>query len=667
MSGHFSLSLACVLLLCATVSPVTAASDRDDVALEGQRMAFRAVYPQAELGIRDAALSQASILESYVLWPDLHAAYFKARIKGPHFNVADETAVLDYLERFGSLRPGRDLRYAYAVQLAEIGRLADFLGIYRQYYQGLDVPKLDCFALQAEILAGRQDRVVNRAISLWLVGQSQDKACDPVFDHLRGNGLLSAEHFRERYELAIDAREFTLARYLAGPLEPAYRDEATRWISARDNPSGFIAAHRRCDNSPQRRQQLLYALEQIAYRDPESAAIAWQDLRSHCSFSGLQIAAISRHIALWLARRHTLLAHDALASLPREAVDTEVLRWMARTSLRRHDWHGVIDSIAAMPRDEQSREEWQYWHARALRGIAQEDHALSMLHQLSGERSYYGFLAADDLDLQYTFAHSPTEQDDEVLAALESSDALVRARELFFVGMDSRGRSEWDAVINNLDAHEKAQAALLAHRWGWHSRAIAAVASAGQYDDLAIRYPLAYEKSFERYAADAGIQASWAFGVARSESLFMSDVQSSAGAVGIMQLMPDTGRSTAGDIRLPYAGITTLVDPGSNIRLGTTYLGKMLKRFDSNPILATAAYNAGPAKVASWLPVADNVDARIWIENIPYNETRNYVRRVLATETIFHWRMTGETRRISSGLQDIVAIQPTTPIASNIQ
>ena len=314
-----------------------------------------------------------------------------------------------------------------------------------------------------------------------------------------------------------------------------------------------------------------------------------------------------------------------------------------------------------MPATEQSEEEWQYWHAQALRGIAQEDHALSILHQLSAQRSYYGFLAADDLGVDYTFGHLPVKDDPDVLTALESDPALIRARELFLVGQDSKGRSEWDAVVADLGAHEKTQAALLAHRWGWHSRAIASAASAGEYDDLDIRYPLPYEESFQQYASDAGIAPSWAYGVARSESLFMSDVRSGAGAVGIMQLMPDTGRTTAKEINLPYSGVSTLVNPGSNIRLGTTYLGKMFERFDKNPILATAAYNAGPVNVVSWLPDTDDIDARIWIENIPYNETREYVRRVLASDVIFHWRLTGETRRVSSGLPVVVATGSTGP------
>ncbi|HSD70269.1 MAG TPA: transglycosylase SLT domain-containing protein, partial [Woeseiaceae bacterium] len=519
--------------------------------------------------------------------------------------------------------------------------------LYQQYYQGLEIAKLDCIALEAEIRAGHHDRIIDRATELWMVGRSQENECDPVFDYLRAQQLLTPESYRERYALAIDARQFALARYLSGPLEPRYRVDATRWLEARDNPSVFLASHASRADDATHRRQLAYAIEQLAYEDPDTAAVAWRNVRDAYAFSDDQVAATSRHLALWSARRHSLLALEGLLDLPPAAIDTEVRRWTARSSLRLRDWRRVIDSISAMPQSEQEAEEWQYWHAQALRNIAQHDHALSILHDLSAHRSYYGFLAADDLGVDYTFGHLSVVEDPAVIAALEANPTLVRARELFLVGQESKGRSEWDAVVDHLGAPEKTQAALLAHRWGWHSRAISSVASAGEYDDLDIRYPLAYEEFFEQSASDTGIAPSWAYSIARSESHFMSDVRSGAGAVGIMQLMPDTGRKTAKEINLPYTGLNTLTNPGSNIRLGTTYLGKMFERFDRNPIVATAAYNAGPIRVASWLPASDDIDARIWIENIPYNETREYVRRVIAGEVIFHWRLTGETRRIS--------------------
>jgi len=180
--------------------------------------------------------------------------------------------------------------------------------------------------------------------------------------------------------------------------------------------------------------------------------------------------------------------------------------------------------------------------------------------------------------------------------------------------------------------------------------ASATAARVGEYDDLELRYPLAFLDDFERLSQKASIPPTWAYGVARSESLFMRDVRSRAGAIGLMQLMPATGREVAREIQLPYTGLNTLTNPQQNIRLGTTYLGQMTERFGGNRVLATAAYNAGPHRVVEWLPEDGSLDARIWIENIPFNETRKYVRRVLEAETIFHWRMTGQLRRLSDEL-----------------
>ena len=135
----------------------------------------------------------------------------------------------------------------------------------------------------------------------------------------------------------------------------------------------------------------------------------------------------------------------------------------------------------------------------------------------------------------------------------------------------------------------------------------------------------------------------------------MRDVRSSAGAIGLMQLMPATGREVAKDISLPYSGLATLTNPESNIRLGTSYLAQMAERFSGNQVLATAAYNAGPHREMRWLPAKSSEDARVWIENIPFNETRKYVKRVLAAQTIFHWRMTGQVRRLSDELLQVEA------------
>ncbi len=647
-------SIIAVTLLAAVAAAQAddgnaAAPDGRD--LEPQRALFRAHHAEIERGNWTPGAAADAVLRDYVLWPDLRATWFRARL-----GRAADDEISAFMHQYGQLKPARELRYRYALHLAKSDRLDEYLTIYSQFYQGLDVANLDCLALRAEINAGNESRVVSRAIALWLTGSSQVDECDPLFAHLQAAGILDEAKFAERYELAVGAQQFGLARYLARQLPARYLDEATAWLQAQNSPRDFVTANMKSEDNDMLRRQLLYAVTRHAYREPLESAALWHKVRKRFEFSPQQENDISRHIALWSARNHLPESVKMLSGLRAGAVDTEAGRWLIRANLREHRWADAIRAIDALPAEENAKPDWQYWKAMALR---QDDkhsaEAKAIFARVAGERSYYGFLAADAIDAPYAMSDAPLRGDPASVEKLAQNPALIRARELFFVGEESRGRSEWDAAVRNLDTADQTQAALLAHIWGWHSRAIATVATAGQYDDLRLRYPLPWRDDFANAAASAGISNSWAYGIARSESLFMSDIQSSAGAIGVMQLMPATGRMTAKELQLPYKGQATLTDSTSNIRLGTWYLGKMYTRFGSNRILATAAYNAGPSRVERWLPASGELDARIWIENIPYNETRGYVRRVLTDDTIFSWRLTGELRRLSSELPQIVA------------
>ncbi len=476
------------------------------------------------------------------------------------------------------------------------------------------MPKLDCLALQAELEAGRTARVVNRAIALWTVGESQVDECDPVFQFLSDENLLGTTHYMKRFELAIDAREFIIAQWLGKSIDQRHIDIAAQWISAQRDPESFVRNDKQWSNDAATRDQLVYAIEKVTYIDAELALELWNGISKGKRFAAEQEFRTARHIALWMARDNLPGAYEQLIKLPVAAQNDEVLRWRARSSLRRRHWSNLLADIQSMSDDERNAEQWRYWHGIALQRNNRIPEGAAVLVELATERSYYGFLAADELGLPYKLGSSEFAADEQRVAELAARPELIRARELYRVGLDGRGRSEWDAVIRYLDAPDKMQAAILAHRWGWHSRAIAAAASIGDYDDLSLRYPLPYHETFRQYAEDASISMTWAYGVARSESLFMRDVRSSAGAIGLMQLMPATGKKVAREIKLPYSGLDTLTDPHSNIRLGTTYLGQMSERYGGNQVLATAAYNAGPHRVDAWLPQVGDLDARVWIE-----------------------------------------------------
>jgi soluble lytic murein transglycosylase len=617
--------------------------------IDTQRELFRQVYESVERGnwatVEALSNKERRLLQRYVLWPDLRASWFRANIR-----TADHEAIETFLDLHGTLKPARELRYRYALHLAKAGELDAFLNIYQAYYQGLEIPRLDCIALNAELESGRGDRIIKRARVLWLTGKSQAEECDPVFEHLRAQDLLSDDDYRMRYALAIEAREFARARWLARSLDPALVDQASLWLQAQANPERFIKKHGSRASDEFTRQRLAYAVERVTFADPQKALELWTSLESTQPFSAELRHSTLRHIALWTARDNLPGAYELLTSLPLPEQNEEVMRWRARTSLRLEHWTDLLNDVAMMTTDERDSEQWQYWRAAALQSSGNSVAANNIWTKLSNERSYYGFLAADELGITYTFEHDTLEADTVIIDTMAEREDLLRAKELFLVGLDGRGRSEWDAVVAYFSPEEKLQAAVLAGRWGWHSRAISTAASIGQYDDLTLRYPLPFRQAFEQHSSTASIPATWALGVARSESLFMRDARSSAGAIGLMQLMPSTGRKVAREIKLPYSGLDTLTDPQKNIRLGTMYLGNMAERYDGNRVLATAAYNAGPHRVDRWLPVSGVVDARVWIESIPFNETRKYVRRVMAAETIFHWRLTGKVRRLSDEL-----------------
>lgn len=637
------------MLFLSVVSAPAVIGQTHTTQIEQPRELFRTVHASVERGswseIDDLSARDRQLLENYVLWPDLRATWLRANIK-----TVPSTEIESFTKQYGALRPARELRYQAALNLVRNGDLAGYLRIYQQFYQGQNIAKLDCLALQAEIKAGRIQHVDIRAIDLWMVGESQVSECDSVFEYLDDRNLLGIVEYQKRYARAVEKRNFTLAQWLAKKIDQQHVDAATQWRKAQANPSDFLKASRRRSGNRVLREQLVYATEQLTYRDPKIARKLWGRVVKKHKFSEAQKLLTAQHIALWTARDNLRGAYNLLTGLAPAAQSDEVLRWRARTSLRGGHWINLLADIAMMTDAEQKTEEWRYWQAVALNRSGQLLAAKAKFEALSLERSYYGFLAADELDQDYALDDSSLLVDEIRLKALEARPEIIRARELFYVGQDGRGRSEWDAVARYLSNDDKIQAAILAHRWGWHSRAITVTASLGEYDDLSIRYPLPYQTTFEEYSTQANIASTWAYGIARSESLFMRDARSSAGAIGLMQLMPATGRDVAKEIKLPYSGLATLVDPKSNIRLGTTYLGQMAERYGGNRVLATAAYNAGPHRVDRWLPKDSTIDARIWIENIPFNETRQYVKRVLVAQTIFHWRMTGKIRRLSDEL-----------------
>jgi soluble lytic murein transglycosylase len=642
---HIALLTLLALLCAGTPAHATLAAD---AGLEAQRAAFRTALPQAEAGQWNAVEPLLGDLAGYPLQPDLRAAWLRSRLG----QVAD-AEVAGFLAAHDDLGFAPGLRRQWAASLAQRQAWRDYLALYEAHYAGSGNTVLDCHAFSARIALGRVDGLAPAVRARWLAPVSQPDACDPAFAWLDANGGIDAETRRARMALALEAGQFRLARWLARPLGDAALAEVARWQEVHDDPVGRLRTPSGRRDEPRQRALLLYGFHRMAATHPEVAAERWPAFRKRFAFTPEEQARIDRRIALVHAWRHLPGAAARLEELPAASHDEDTRAWAVRVAIRQQDWAAVEHALAALPAAAAETPIWRYWLGRTLEETGRVEQARMVYASLANERGYYSFMAADRLGTEYQWGAASVPARAEVIALLEQRPDVIRSRELFHVGLESYGRIEWQQALARMSTEERAQAGILAQRWGWYSRAITAATVAGAHDDLELRFPLAFQPLFEERSRRAGIGSAWAFGVARSESLFVPDARSGAGALGLMQLMPATGRQLARRAGLPWGGRPTLIDPETNITLGTTYLADMLARYDDHRVLATAAYNAGPSRVDRWLPEDIALPADAWIDSVPYTETRAYVQRVLAAEAVFHWRMTGQTARLADAMRPV--------------
>ncbi|NHA14056.1 transglycosylase SLT domain-containing protein [Thioalkalivibrio sp. XN279] len=642
---HIGLLILLALLSAGTPASANMASD---ARLEAQREVFRAVLPLAEAGQWAGVDARLAELDGYPLLPDLRAAWLRSRL-----GQVPDAEVAQFLAAHAELGFAPALRRQWAASLARRKAWRDYLALYEAHYAGTRDTVLECHAFTARIALGRSEGLEDAVRARWTAPTSQPDACDPAFAWFAARDGIDDATRRARMELALEAGEFRLARWLARPLGDAALAEVTRWQAVHDDPVGRLRTPSGRRDDPRQRALVLYGFRRMASTHPDIAAEHWPAFREHFAFTPGEQAAIDRRIALVHAWRHLPEAARLLEALPEASRDADTRAWAVRVALRQQHWAAVEHALAALSADAAGEPVWRYWLARMLEATGRSDQARMVYASLAGERGYYSFMAADRLGADYRWSADPVPARDEVIATLEQRPDIIRSRELFHVGLESYGRLEWQQALARMSPDERTQAAIIAQRWGWYSRAITAASSAAAHDALELRFPLAWRPLFEERSQRAGIHSAWVYGVARSESLFVPDARSSAGALGLMQLMPATGRQLARRAGLPWNGSPTLIDPDTNITLGTTYLADMLARYDGHRVLATAAYNAGPSRVDRWLPENAALPADAWVDSVPYSETRAYVQRVLAAEAVFHWRMTGQTARLADVMQPV--------------
>jgi len=492
-----------------------------------------------------------------------------------------------------------------------------------------------CYHAYALARTGDETAAMRATRELWLVPFSQPKECDPIFKLWRDNGHLDAETAWERYVISIEANEITLANYLVRFLANEDRPHASNLKLVHTRPTYVARVDRYTGDHPRIRQLVLHGITRLARSKPDQAFNVLQQYERHHEFDPVALEATYVSVGKRLARGADAENHaDALPIDLRAHPD--LVAAQIRQALRQGNWSQVLVLLHLLPETAQTEPRWRYWKARVLSfSDSDVDRQMSedLFRQLATQRNFYGFLSADTLQLPYDYEDQPIPVTNEEVLALELAPGIQRSLELLTIGERSRARREWYFTTSDFSNRERAIAARVSVRWGWYKPAIQSLIDAEAWNDIGHRFPIAYRETFTQHARSADIPVNWGLAIARQESAFMPDAKSSSGALGVMQLMPPTAKLTAQRSGFKYKSKSELTDPMVNIYLGSQYLGQMLRRFNNNRILASAAYNAGPSRVDRW--INDELPFDVWIETIPFIETRNYVQNVLIFAAIY--------------------------------
>ncbi|WP_210330304.1 transglycosylase SLT domain-containing protein [Aliikangiella sp. G2MR2-5] len=538
-------------------------------------------------------------------------------------------AISTFLTQHGDQPVSRKLRYKWLYWLAENNHGSLFL----RHYQNLGSITLKCHYLKFQLKQTGLNNDINSQISnLWLTGSSLPKACDRLFTSWNKVSPVDDNLIWRRLLLAYKKNNNSLAKYLTSRLSSKSKGAASLLAKTVKNPDILESTDFRQPLTSRAEDIITLGLSRLAWKNPNKAIEIWQRLGEkfdyHTSSNELR-----RIIALSLAIDKEPAASFWLESLGVEK-DESVNQWFLSTALENGDWEKVAYYSRALSDKDKDTHKWNYWLGVAETQLGNLTEARATFSKIAHKRSYYGFLAARQLNQKASLSQKPVEFTFSELSQIAQEPAAQRAFEFYQMNRLGDARREWNHLVAKTSNDQQIKLAALAYKWGWQHQAILAFARSKQIDDVEKRFPLAYLDTYVENTQKHNIPLSWAFAVTRQESAFKTDARSSANARGLMQLTPATAKQVSMHSS-GYRSPSQLYTAETNIKLGTAHLAKMYRSFNNNPILATAAYNAGRTRVVKWIENSTTSDPIHWIEQIPYKETREYVKNVLTYQLIY--------------------------------
>lgn len=609
-------------------------------SLEQQRNDFLLAERLIASGNEEGFLEISAGLLNYPLYPYLRYQWLKD-------NLQQTDNILGFLATY------KDTRYAGLLRAKWLGYLAKQERWYEfsQYYEISDDTALECQFYWANYKLGNTVPVLNAVKRLWTSGDLLPKACDPLWSVLTRSPDLTPRLVWQRFESALRKGHVHLADYAKRFLGKPEQLIADSWLQVHKNPALIQASDFRIGDDKRTGQVFAHGVDRMARSDLDRALVVWDSRKQSFSIDSQTAQYLERKFALALARKQDPRAYNRLDLLLN--TDEEVREWKIRAALYEQNWPHIAHALAGLTAEEQADPKWQYWQARSLVKTGNAVQALTVYNKLAEDRSFYGFLAADTVNKPYQSLNKPVFLADNELEGLAEETDFKVVREFNYWNRDIEARRQWWFAISKLTKERLMIAAKLAQQWQWNQIAIMTLVKADYWDDLELRFPLNYLAQVQANAYLQNLDPSIIFGVMRQESMLDKNARSAANARGLMQIMPKTGQQIAGNLNESWQSENSLFNPDINIKYGAFYYKQLLSRFNGHIAVATAAYNAGPNRVAKWLPVSKSIPADIWIETIPFKETRKYVTAVLSYAMIYQQRTQRNALKIKSLLLDV--------------
>lgn len=515
--------------------------------------------------------------------------------------------------------------------LYELARTKDWAS-FNTYYQPSNDINLVCYKQLAAFNLGQQKEALIASIPLWLAGNSQPQPCNTLFDLLLKSDDFNQHLITQRIALALDKRNVQLARYLLKQYKIPHLKEIQTLTSIYQNPTVIskLSAGEFNDDF------YLYGLKRLVSINMSQALQLWEQVKNKTLLSEAQKQAFLAHIALYKAMRNHEDALDWFAKIKPAYYNDVLVDWQIRFALKNHDWKHVAELI----NNSKSKDSpcWQYWLARSLEEQGKKTEAVAIYESLAKNRQYYGFLASIRLKKPPSFENekpstnmeslNPYQPFIEQVKALYISKQSVQASRLLNDFISELPKDEASALVYWVDSELQ-----------WHGKSVYLSNNETLNNQLSLRFPLAYKNTIGMYAKKYAISPEFVYAIIRQESGFREDVVSSAGARGLMQVMPNTASVVSKADRISYNDQKQLFLSEKNINIGVAYLQQLTKRFSNHPILVAAAYNAGPRQVVYWLKNHPPKEIDLWIETLPWQETRNYLKNVMAFCVVYQYRL----------------------------